>query len=572
MRERSQVLAGPVSVASATGRGDAAALVAADVLARAARAAGQASAVATAIVAGGLGHQFATEEDLRREGLDRAAVGAGDFAARAALVHDEAGRRLGAAACALGVDLDVAAAARAGEQTAVAACVAFVRLFEAGLVVEAERVVEVCPRCATVAAGPDAVPGVVEGEALVLRLAVLDGHDAVGWLDVRCPAPELVPGIVAVAVPEGHPAAGHAVAVPVAATVVPVVADPTAVQPLLLVPAHDASDLERARRSGLAPVVAVDATGTVRAPGPLDGLARHAARAAAARLIAAEGVVAAVEPASEPVARCAACRTVLVAVLGRHWFLAVADLETAAADAVREGALVVSPPAARDELLALAGTSDDWCLSSRASPGQALPVARCADCGSVDVAVDLASSCRRCMGDLVREDGVLDARFVAGVWPLWASGWPDGGRRGGEPATTALVVPGERLVDGLAMAALGLRLGGTVPFAELVTTPVAGGGPVEVVALVEAEGSAAARVALLSDGVDVGFGRDVAARLDALAAGGADVRRLEAACAAALDAGAPAAALGLLAAALAEGVPPEEAPRVRALAAPFVGA
>lgn len=564
------MLAGPVSVASATGGGDAAALVAADVLARAARAGGQVSALATAIVAGGLGHQFATEEDLRREGLDPAAVGVGELAARAALVRDEAGRRLGAAACALGVDLDLAAAARAGEETAVAACVAFVRLFEAGLVVEAERVVEVCPRCATVAAGRDAVPGVVEGEALVLRLAVLDGDDAVGWLDVRCLAPELVPGIVAVAVPEGHPAAGHTVAVPVAATVVPVVADPTAGQPLLLVPAHDASDLERARRSGLAPVVAVDATGTVRAPGPLDGLARHAARAAAARLLAAEGVVAAVEPASEPVARCAACRTVVVPVLGRHWFLAAADLETAAADAVREGALVVSPPAARDELLALAGTSDDWCLS-RASPGQPLPVARCADCGSVDVAVDLASSCRRCMGDLVGEDGALDARFVAGMWPLWSSGWPDGGRRGGEPATTALVVPGERLVDGLAMAALGLRLGGTVPFGELVATPVAGGGPVDVVGLVEAEGTAVARVALLCDGVDVGFGRDVVGRLDALAAGGADVRRLETACEAALDAGAPAAALGLLAAALAEGVPPDDAPRVRALAAPFVG-
>lgn len=565
------MLAGPVPVASATGRDDAAALVAADVLARAARAAGQGPALATAIVAGGLGHQFATEEDLRREGLDRAAVGVGELAARAALVRDEAGRRLGAAARALGVDLDVAAAARAGEETAVAACVAFVRLFEAGLVVEAERVVQVCPRCATVAAGPDAVPGVVECEALVLRLAVLDGHDAVGWLEVRCPAPELMPGIVAVAVPEGHPAAGNTVAVPVAATVVPVVADPTAGQPLFLVPAHDAVDLERAHRSGLAPVVAVDATGTVRAPGPLDGLARHAARAAAARLLAAEGVVAAVEPASEPVARCAACRTVLVPVLGRHWFLAVADLETAAADAVREGALVVSPPAARDELLALAGTSDDWCLSSRATPGQPLPVARCADCGSVDVGVDLASSCRRCVGDLVREDGVLDARFVAGMWPLWASGWPDGGRRGGVAATTALVVPGERLVDGLAMAALGLRLGGTVPFGELVATPVTEGGPADLVGLVEAEGTSVARVVLLADGLDVGFGRDVVGRLEALATGGADVRRLEAACEAALDAGTPTVALGLLAAALVEGVPPDDAPRVRALAAPFVG-
>ena len=566
------MLAGPVAVASSTGLGELAALVAADVLARAARAAGQAPGLTTAVVAGGLCHQLATEEDLRREGLDRAAVPAEEFAARAALVHQQSRRRLGAAACALGVDVDVEAAIRAGDETAAAASVAFVRLFEAGLVVEAERVVDVCPRCASVAAGRDAVPGLMESEALVLRLAVLDGDEAVGWLDVRCPAPELVPGVVAVAVPEGHPAAGHTVAVPVAATVVPVIADPAVAEPVLLVPAHDAADLERARHSGLAPVVVVDATGTVRAPGPLDGLARHAGRAAAARLLTAEGAVAAVEPASEPVARCAACRTVLVPVLGRHWFLAVADLETAAADAVREGALVVSPAAARDELLARAGASEDWCLSSRASPGQRLPAARCGDCGSVDVTVDLASSCRRCMGDLVPEDAVLDARFVAGIWPLWSSGWPDAGRRGGDPATTALVVPAERLADGLAMAALGLRLGGTVPFGELVAVTAAGDGPVDVVGMVEDESTAVVRVTLVCGGADLGAGRDLIRRLETLPAGTADVRRLDAAYTAALDAGAPAAALGVLAAALAEGVPPEEAPHVRALAAPFLGA
>jgi valyl-tRNA synthetase len=571
VRERSRVLAGPVAVAASTGLGDLAALVTADVQARAARAAGQAPVLATAVVAGGLSHQVATEEDLRREGLDRAAVGAGEFAARAALVQAQALRRLGAATCALGVDVDVAAAARAGEETAVAASVAFVRLFEAGLVVEAERVVDVCPRCATVAAGHEAVPGVVESEALVLRLAVLDGDDAVGWVDVRCPAPELVPGIVAVAVPEGHPAAGNTVAVPVAATVVPVVADATVDEPLLLVPAHDAADLERARRGGLVPAVVIDATGTVRAPGPLDGLARHAARAAAARLLAAEGVVTAVEPVHESVARCAACRTVLVPVLGRHWFLALADLETAAADAVREGSLDLSPPAVRDELLALAGASDDWCLSSRTSPGQPLPVAHCSDCGSVDVAVDLASSCRRCMGDLVPDDGVLDARFVAGMWPLWASGWPDGGRRGGDVATTVLVVPEDRLADALAMAALGRRLAGTVPFGELIAVPAVEDGAVDVVELVEEEGTAVVRLALVCGGVDVGTGRELISRLANLPAGDADVGRLSAAYESAVDAGAPTAALGLLASAVAEGVPPDQAAQVQALAAPFVG-
>ncbi|MFP5377606.1 MAG: class I tRNA ligase family protein, partial [Acidimicrobiia bacterium] len=529
---------------------------------------------------GGLAHELAVEEEVRREGLDKAALGRDGFAARAARFEDAARAGLAASAASLAVEVDADAAAGAGRDAARAACVAFVRLFEAGAVVEAERVMDVCPRCATVAAGPDALPGEVEGEALVLRLAVLDGDDAVGWVDVRCAAPELVPGVVAVAVPEGHPAAGRTVAVPVAGAVVPVVADPTVAGPALVAPAHDAADLDRARRHGLAPAAVVDATGIVRAGGPLDGLARHAARSAARRLLAAEGAVAGVEPAVEPVRRCAACRSVLVPVLGRHWFLALADLEVAAADLVREGRLAVWPPAARDEMVAIAGGSEDWCLTRQTWAGQRVPVARCGDCRSPDVSVDAAPSCRRCMGELVPEADVLDARFVSCMWPVWRSGWPDGGRRGDDPGGAVLVVPAGRLADVLAMAALGVRLAGEASFAEVVVTPATGaaggaGGAADVAAdaaaLVEAEGVGAARAALLCGGLDPGQGRDLVDRLAAVPAGDSDVDRLAEACAAAVDAGQPAAALGLLAAAAARGVPPASAPRLRALAAPFVG-
>ncbi|HVM02426.1 MAG TPA: hypothetical protein VM263_07120 [Acidimicrobiales bacterium] len=85
------------------------------------------------------------------------------------------------------------------------------------------------------------------------------------------------------------------------------------------------------------------------------------------------------------------------------------------------------------------------------------------------------------------------------------------------------------------------------------------------------EGVGAARAALLCGGLDPGAGRDLVDRLDAVPAGDADVDRLEEACAAAVDAGQPAAALGLLAAAAARGVRPGSAPRLRALAAPFLG-
>lgn len=577
MRERTHVLAGPVTVTFPTATSELGALVTADVLARRAGVGGDPRAVSTAIVTGGLCHQYAAEEELWREGLDKAAVGREGFGARVRLVEEQAGAKLASLVDALALSVDVDEARRAGAELARAARVAFVRLFEAGLVVEAERVVGACPRCGTVADGAEAVPGVIDAEALVLRLSVLDGADAVGWLDVRCVAPEFVQGVAAVAVPEGHPFAGRVVAIPVAGTVVPVVADPSAAEPELVVPAHDVVALERARRAGLSAPGVVDATGTVRARGPLEGLARHAARAAARRLLGAEGVIAAVDATVEPVARCAACRTVLVPLLGRSWFLAMADLVTAAADAVREGCVVVSPAGARDELLTRAAATEDWCLSRQLWAGQPVPVAHCADCGSVDVSVEPSSSCRRCMGDLVPEDGVLDARFVSCLWPLWLAGWPDGQRGAGEPGGTTVVVPDERLADVLAMTALGLRLGGAAPFGEVIVAPIGGDAAdvaeamPDVAGHAASEGRAVVRLALVCGNLDLVAGRELAARLEDPTTGDADVDRLEEAVTAALDGGAPAAALGLLSAALAGGVPPDASGRVRALVAPFLG-
>ena len=579
MRGRVQVLAGPVPLAAASEPAFLATLLTADVLVRRAVSAGGELEASTAVLGRGLGDEYAAEEELLREGLDKNLVGRHGFVGRVDAVEQRARSQLADVAGRLGIGVGVEGARSPGDQAARAACTAFVRLFDAGLLQEAERVVEVCPRCGTAATGLDAIATVLEGERLLVRLSLVEGAEPGAVLDVPCLAPELLPGVVAVAVPEGHPAAGTTAAVPLAAVVVPVVPDPAVEGPVLLVPGHDADALVLARRLGLAAVAVVDAAGVVSAPGPLAGLARFGARAVARRLLAGEGALAGAEPAPEPAARCSACRTVLVPVLGRHWFLGLADLELAAADAVRDVRLAVSPPSARDDLLARAGEAAEWCLSRQLWTGQALPVARCIDCGQVDVSVELAASCRRCMGTLVPDDGVLDARFVRCVWPLSEWGWPDGGRGPAEAAGgTLLVLPAERLGDVLPMVALGLRLSGDVPFGEVV---VVGGGvgggtdggdepPLDAECLMGSEHPRVLRVALLG-GVGVDEARRFVAGLDAMPPGGADVDRLEEACTAAFEAATPASVVALITAALADGVPPVAAARVRALAAPIVG-
>jgi valyl-tRNA synthetase len=255
---------------------------------------------------------------------------------------------------------------------------------------------------------------------------------------------------------------------------VPVIVDDDAHSPWLVVPAHSADALEFAHRHSLIPIPVLDRDGTVVVEGPLTGLARFAARAAATDIVAAEGAITNELAASVDQLRCGRCATSLVPVLGWHWFLRTADLEVAAADAMRSGAVALDDLDARDRFVDRAERADSWCLSHQVWAGDVVPAARCLDCGQIAVTAEPSSSCGKCMGELVSTDDVLDARFVAALWPLAHAGWPNDERAPADAAPSTIVFAGADDVTGFALpvAALGLRLAGAVPFSELVCVRV----------------------------------------------------------------------------------------------------
>ncbi len=416
---------------------------------------------------GDLASQHAVEGELAREGLDRAVLGREAFVER--VRETEARRREQLVEClaAEGINVLADAGRTATEAGVHAATVAFVRLYDAGLLERVERVVDVCSRCQTVVEPTDAL--LVSTDVIRLTLVLDDG---VGGPSVSVDAVELelLPGVVAVAVPPSHPAVGASVRVPLARDI-PVVVDDDAEEPWLVVPAHSNGALEFARRINLtAPVPVLDRDGVVTAEGALAGLARFAARAAATDLVTAEGVVEKIAEATAEQARCGRCSTSLVPIIGWHWFLRTADLEVAAADAVRGGDVVVEDLEARDRFVDRAERADSWCLSHQVWAGDAVPASRCLDCGQIAVTTDLSSSCGKCMGELGSTDDVLDARFVAALWPLAHAGWPLDERAVADAAPNTIVFAGPNDVTGFALpvAALGLRLAGVVPFGELV--------------------------------------------------------------------------------------------------------
>jgi valyl-tRNA synthetase len=552
-------------------------LASADALVRYHRAAGIPVTWEAACMAGDLGAQAAVERQLSQAGQRRADLGREAFVERVRAFEVDCRAQVAAQLGHLGIEADLESGAIDQEAVAKAARTAFVRLYEAGLLSREERVVAACPRCETVVDRADVTGVDVPEERLTLRLERVDGD---GVVNVSLVEVELLPGVVAVAVPPDDPAAGHRVEVPLAGGPVPVTAEPGLTEAQLVVPAHDAEALTIARRLGLAPVEVLDAAGVVRVAGPLDGLARYAARTEAREVLVAEGAVVSTAETVERHERCRRCGTVLVPRLGQHWFLPMADLEVAAADVMRQGAVEFAPASARDDLLTRAGHGGDWCLSHQVWAGQPVPVATCLDCGSLDVAVEPSTSCGKCMGTLAAGDDVLDARFIGALWPLSAAGWPDDqAGPAAAAAETMLVVSAIGVAWwALPMAALGVRLAEVVPFAYVAAEPVAATEddpdpslPVDLERRTADTGHRAVRAALVAGGLDLDAGRALVELVEAPPAGEGSVDEFADACIAAYEAGTPSGAVAQLAGFLPGGVHPADVPRVLDLAAPILG-
>ena len=558
MPEPRRIVTAPLPLAGGLTRSQLAFLVAADALVRRATAEGRRTQWAPATLSGDLGAQLAVERELARQGSDRQAEGREAFAERVVAHEQQVREELTATLSRVGVAVDL----EPGESDDRVARTAFVRLYDAGLIQETERVVEVCPRCTVVVDPTDAEEAEVDATVLTLRLA--------DDLDVDVVAAELLPGATAVVVPVDHPAAGTDVDLPLVGTTVPVVGEEGVERSRLVVPAHDPGDCELARRLGLPAPEVLDEDG-VGLVAPIEGLARYAARAAAADLLAAEGVVVDSAETVEALRRCRRCATVLLPRLGRHWFLDVADLELAATDAVREG-VPFAPDAARQEFVDWAGRSGWWCLTRRGWAGRPVPVSRCVDCGGTAVGVDLPESCGKCMGVLVADDAVLDPRFVAALSPLAEVGWPDDevAAVDASEVTTLLVGPPGVRRWALPMAALALRLTGSLPFAAVAVSEVDDAHADAAPVLDDSpDDPAVVRLAVLVGDFDCAAASDLAGVLREPSPGDGDVDEVTAVYEQAFQAGMPGAAIAPLVAAGREGV--RAVDRARALAAPLLG-
>src|ERR1043166_1260039 len=458
----------------------------------------------------GIATQNVVERRLAQAGQTRAQIGRAKFIEKVWEWKQEAGSAILHQLKALGVSCDWNHERfTMDEGLSRAVREAFVRLWEAGLLYRAERLINWCPRCKPALADIEVVHEDTDGQLWYIRYPLAD--DPKTALIVATTRPEKMLGDTAVAV---HPEdtrykqfIGKKIVLPITGRIVPVISDPYVDKEfgtgaLKITPGHDFNDFEIGARFGLDKISIFDADAKIDGGAFLargekgEWIDRYAGkdRFEARKQIVADlkenGLLEKAEPHRHAVGRCYRCQTVIEPYLTPQWFVDITPLAEPAIKAVREQKTRILPEGWSNSYFAWMENIKDWCISRQIWWGHQIPAWYCLDqgCDAANiikvgddeyivtkdahpiVARERPERCPRCSGtNLVQDPDVLDTWFSSGLWPFSTFGWPD------ETEDLKAFYPTSVLVTGFdilffwvaRMMMLGLKFMGAVLFWEV---------------------------------------------------------------------------------------------------------
>jgi valyl-tRNA synthetase len=300
----------------------------------------------------------------------------------------------------------------------------FKRLYDDGLIYQAERIINWCPRCLTALSDIEVEHSEDEGELVSIRYS-----DEIVVATTRA---ETMLGDTGVAV---HPdderykhLVGTEVELPLTGRRIPIVADEY-VDPAFgtgavkVTPAHDPNDFEIGQRHGLPSLIIMDERGVITAHGPFQGLDRYEARPAIVAALRETGlIVGERRPYLHAVGHCSRCGTTVEPRLSLQWFVKTGPLAKAAGDAVRDGRVRIEPESLAPRYFSWVDNMHDWCISRQLWWGHRIPVWY----GPGGEVVCVGPDDEIPSGEGWRQDeDVLDTWFSSALWPFSTLGWPD---------------------------------------------------------------------------------------------------------------------------------------------------
>ncbi|MDA3638325.1 valine--tRNA ligase [Mycobacterium xenopi] len=305
----------------------------------------------------------------------------------------------------------------------------FKRLYDAGLIYQAERLVNWSPVLETAISDLEVNYEDVEGELVSFRYGSLD--DSEPHIVVATTRVETMLGDTAIAVHPDDERYRHLVGTslphPFVSRMLVVVADQH-VDPefgtgaVKVTPAHDPNDFEIGLRHQLPMPNIMDTKGRIAGTGTqFDGMDRFQARVAVREALAAQGrIVEEKRPYLHSVGHSERTGEPIEPRLSLQWWVRVESLAKAAGDAVRNGHTVIHPASMEPRWFGWVDDTHDWCISRQLWWGHRIPIWYGPNGEKVCVGPDETPP-----EDWKQDPDVLDTWFSSALWPFSTMGWPE---------------------------------------------------------------------------------------------------------------------------------------------------
>ena len=373
-------------------------------------------------------------EKLKKEGLNKQALGREGFLKRAWEWTEQYGGRITLQQRKLGASCDWSRQAfTMDEKCSRAVREVFVNLYRKGLIYQGDRIINWCPCCKTALSDAEVEYAEEAGSFWHIRYPFTDGS---GEVVVATTRPETMLGDTAVAVnPEDEryrALVGKTLRLPLTDREIPVVADDYVDMEfgtgcVKITPAHDPNDFEVGRRHGLEILRVMNDDGSMNElAGKYAGQDRYAARKNIVADLEAGGYLVKVEPHVHNVGHCYRCHSTVEPIVSKQWFVKMEPLAKPAIAAVMKNKVKFVPERFAKTYYNWMENVRDWCISRQLWWGHRIPVWYCEDCGEVICEKEDPTVCPACGGKRLRQDeDVLDTWFSSALWPFSTLGFPE---------------------------------------------------------------------------------------------------------------------------------------------------
>ena len=384
----------------------------------------------------GIATQSKVEKSLAEQGIDYHSLSRDEFMEKAWEWKEQFGGKIAEQMRAIGDGLDWERERfTLDEGLSRAVQTIFKRLYDAGLIYRAERLVNWSPVLKTAISDIEVNYEDVEGELVYFAYGEIgaDGKPVEGnSLVVATTRMETMLGDVAIAVhPDDdrykhlvgkkfpHPLRDDLELVVVADDYVDMEFGTGAVK---ITPAHDPNDFAMGQRHNLPMINIMDESANIAHTGTrFDGLTREEARPALTEALREQGrIIKEERPYVHSVGHSDRSGEAIEPRLSLQWFVKVDSMAKMAGDAVRDGKTVIHPESQEPRWFEWVDNMHDWCISRQLKWGHRIPIWYGPE-GEIECVVDGEEP----PAGYVQDEDVLDTWFSSALWPFSTMGWPE---------------------------------------------------------------------------------------------------------------------------------------------------